>query len=261
MTSGGGRFVPGPLRPIARRVARALRDRGILGGARPAPAVPASRPATADEPIPEKTAAELRDYWRDPPDGNVPASYRDRPERSAYLVELVRRHVAPGSRILEIGCNVGRNLHYLYEAGYTELSGIEISAAAVDALRASYPDTAARAAVQVAAAEEALPGFADGAFDLVFTMAVLEHIHPESEWLFDEIRRIDARHLITIEDERSKSWRHYPRDYGAIFGGRGFEELWTEPVPAETGLPSGFRARLFQIVPVAVATPTTAGEG
>lgn len=253
MTSRLGTLVPAPLRPFARRVYRLLRGRVAAGGttdpSRPnraaAPAQVAAEPAA--EPMAGKTAEELRDYWRRPPDGNVPASYRDRPERSAYLVEIVRRHAAPEARLLEIGCNVGRNLHHLHEAGYRTLTGIEISEDAIAALRAAFPDSAARADLHVGAAEDVLPTMAEGSFDLVFTMAVLEHIHPSSEWLFDDIRRICAGHLITIEDERSRSWRHYPRDYGALFTARGFEELWTEQVPAETGLPSGFRARVFRI--------------
>jgi SAM-dependent methyltransferase len=241
-----GRLIPASLRPAARRLLARLR------GASAATRQPAPRPApragstSAPAPEPARTADELRDYWRRPPDGNVPESYRDRPERSAYLVELVGRHAGRDARILEIGCNVGRNLHHLWVAGYHGLTGVEISEDAIVALRGSFPDTAANATLLVGAAEETLPTFADGAFDLTFTMAVLEHIHPDSEAIFDEIRRITSGVLITIEDERSRSWRHFARDYGAIFGARDFTENWSEPVPAATGLPSGFVARVFR---------------
>ena len=41
--------------------------------------------------------------------------------------------------------------------------------------------------------------------DLVFTMAVLEHIHLDSEWVFSEMARIAKKYLITIEDEKNSS--------------------------------------------------------
>jgi hypothetical protein len=50
--------------------------------------------------------------------------------------------------------------------------------------------------------EDVVKSFGDRTFDLVFTMAVLEHIHTTSEWVFEEIVRITNRYVVTIEDER-----------------------------------------------------------
>jgi|GEM_PF-2464290 hypothetical protein len=62
-------------------------------------------------------------------------------------------------------------------------------------------------------------------FDLVYTMAVLEHIHDESEFIFSHITRITRKILITIEDEGGISWRHFPRNYKKIFENLGMKQI------------------------------------
>jgi hypothetical protein len=85
----------------------------------------------------------------------------------ALMAEAVRRRLARlADRILtsllEVGCNVGRNLNDLHRAG-------------------------------VGPAETVLPTYAPRSVDLVFTMAVLEHIHPASRTVFAEIARVARR--------------------------------------------------------------------
>ena len=84
-----------------------------------------------------KTRDELWAFWRSPDAANQPADYRDAPDRTAFLVGLVERHVAKDAPILELGCNVGRNLNALALAGYTHLTGVEINPDAVTLLRES----------------------------------------------------------------------------------------------------------------------------
>ena len=185
------------------------------------------------------TKEEIHRYWRAPDDGsNQPRDYLD-PKggqaRSEFLLSLV--DLPKDASILEVGCNVGRNLNHLYEAGYTNLTGIELSERAVEILRRQFPQLAD---IRVGAAEDILPTFDQ--FDLVFTMAVLVHIHPASEQaVFGELARI-ARQLIVIEDERSDSWRHFRRQYRPIFEGLGMRQVHeAKPV----GLPGSYVARVF----------------
>ncbi|MBI4261750.1 MAG: class I SAM-dependent methyltransferase, partial [Actinobacteria bacterium] len=83
---------------------------------------------------------ELHAYWREPSDPyNRPAAYLDKHERSLLVVDLVARHARTDDRILEIGCGVGRNLEHLRMAGFTRLSGNEISEEALGLLPEAYP--------------------------------------------------------------------------------------------------------------------------
>jgi SAM-dependent methyltransferase len=201
---------------------------------------------------PQKPLDDIHAYWRSPDDGaNRPEGYVGEKEsqrlRSRFLVNLVKERVYPGDKILEIGCNVGRNLNYLFTAGYRQLEAIEISEPAVKLLRERFPEMAKNTTIYNMPVEEAIPKMPDGAYDAVYTMAVLEHIHTDSEWIFPEIVRITKKNLIVIEDEKQVSSRHFPRDYGAIFGGLGLQQIKEIACsPAEHGLPRGFMARVFR---------------
>lgn len=161
---------------------------------------------------------ELHDFWRQPqPEGNVPTGFITPVGRSqallTFLDDLPRQ-----STVLEVGCNVGRNLNHLAAAGFTSLAGVEISEHAVDLLHATYP-ALAEADIHVGAAEDILPTLEP--FDVVFTMAVLEHIHPDSVGVFDEIARLTTGRLVTIEPRHHLSSRQYPYDVPRIFKARG----------------------------------------
>jgi len=199
-------------------------------------------------PVPKKSRDELHQYWKQPNDGaNQPQTYlaAGAARRSDYLVRVVREHVPPTARILEVGCNAGRNLHYLYTGGFTNLSAIEISEDAVRLLRVSFPDSAGRATILNRPLEEAVRTLRDRQFDLVFSMAVLEHIHTESEWTFAELARVTNKYLLTIEDEGCESWRHFPRQYDRVFEPLGLRQVRTDTGEAVIGLGGSFVARLF----------------
>ena len=174
----------------------------------------------------KKGTEDLRRYWEDPLHaGNKPEKYAEHPERSRYLLELLGDLDPKPKGALEVGCNVGRNLHFLQQAGY-ETTGIELSAKAVAALRETYPALAAGARIINAPAEEALRDLPAKGFDVVFTMAVLVHIPPPGcDGVFREMARVAKNHIITIEDEGLHTERHFPRDYEQIFAPLGFRQI------------------------------------
>lgn len=110
-----------------------------------------------------------------------------------------------------MGCNAGRNLNGLHETGFTNLTGIEISENAVKVLRENY-NSLKDLEIKVGKAEELLTEFDDNNFDIFYTMAVLQHIHPKS--INNVIRNIcrDSKSFCLIHEcETHVSWRHYPR--------------------------------------------------
>jgi SAM-dependent methyltransferase len=191
----------------------------------------------------------IQQYWRHPwDDANSPVAYLEGAARSQFLVELVKKYAKPNARILEIGCNVGRNLNYLFLAGFKDLSGVEISESAVQLLKQSFPEMAGHSNVYNEPIEERIRHFGDDEFSIVFTMAVLEHIPTESEWVFPEIVRIAKGRIITIEDEGGKSWRHFPRNYRQVFetlGMRQIEEICCNEIDGLDDRRDQFYARVF----------------
>lgn len=225
-------LVPNFLKPVIRPIWRAIVNSPLFRKLKNAS-------------TPRKTREELHAYWKHPWDGvNLPQGYLGGEGKSKFLVDLVKKYAETQSSILEIGCNVGRNLNYLFLAGFEHLAGIEISEEAASLLKQSYPEMARQAKIINEPAEEALRKLEDNAFDITFTMAVLEHIHRKSEFIFPEMVRITKRFLITIEDELTISWRHFPRNYRKVFESLGLKEVYESNV--ELGLGKSLYARLFK---------------
>ena len=143
----------------------------------------------------------LRRFWQQQrPVGNYfltpQTSYR-----SETIINMLKPWITSEYSILEVGCNVGRNLNHLYMSGYENLAGIEINENAVQRLRRAYPQLKS-VNIDVGPAEEVLAHYRSSSFDVVFTMAVLEHIHPSSRTVFSQIARVARRYVLAIEPSK-----------------------------------------------------------
>jgi 2-polyprenyl-3-methyl-5-hydroxy-6-metoxy-1,4-benzoquinol methylase len=189
----------------------------------------------------QKSKDELYNYWRNPDEMNDPAGYFEGNERSVFLLSLVKQTVSTDASIIELGCNVGRNLHHLWQAGYHNLSGVELNEQAIKLMRERFPEM--QIPVYQGTIEDRIKEL--GQHDLVFTMAVLEHIHKDSEWIFTEIARVTKKYMITIEDERNISERHFPRNYRQVFEELGLHQISEKHLSKKEGLNLNFYARVF----------------
>ncbi|WP_224449305.1 class I SAM-dependent methyltransferase [Haloprofundus salilacus] len=119
--------------------------------------------------------------------------------------EAIRRCIdaEPGSNvsILELGCSSGRHLAHLYDHGYRNLHGIDVNEEAMTVMRQVYPELAAAGTFYIDAIENVVTEFDDDAFDVVYSMETLQHIHPENGWVFDELARVTSERLVTVEIE------------------------------------------------------------
>jgi len=100
--------------------------------------------------------------------------------RRDAVYDLIQRIQLPATAaILEIGCSGGPLMQRLRAAGYTDLTGIDVSAPAIELAQA-------RGVPNVSVMDGAALEFADTRFDLVIASDVLEHIENEakalSEW-------------------------------------------------------------------------------
>jgi SAM-dependent methyltransferase len=166
---------------------------------------------------------EVMDYWISE---SRHEDYVDGKARSDILTGLVTEAWPDKSiSILEPGCNIGRNLHYLIEEGYTNLSGIDVSPRTLPFMQRAFPDVADTITFYEGSIEDYVEDFSDGQFDVIVTMAVLEHIHPDSEWIFEHLVRVARLGIVTIEDEvNNKSRRIWRRNYKDVFESLGIAE-------------------------------------
>ena len=100
--------------------------------------------------------------------------------RRDAVYDLIQRIQLPATAaILEIGCSGGPLMQRLRAAGYIDLTGIDVSAPAIELAQA-------RGVPNVSVMDGAALEFADTRFDLVIASDVLEHIENEakalSEW-------------------------------------------------------------------------------
>jgi SAM-dependent methyltransferase len=201
-----------------------------------------------------KNKTEIWDYWKAPwkfdaDGGNNPEDYLDSEAteaRTRFLLKIVNKFVNKDDSTLEIGCNVGRNLNALYLNGFRNLSGIEINERAIRILGASYPEMAEQANLFNSPVEDVITRLGDNAYDAVFTMAVLMHLHPESEWVFAEIVRITKKHLILIEHEESQNWRVFRRNYVNVFEPLGMRQICSYKCSGRDVVFAGYYTRVFE---------------
>jgi len=182
-----------------------------------------------------------QEYWANPDGQNKAGFYEaDTAGKKALLLDLMHKYVDKKDSILEIGCNVGRNLNVLYEDGYKTLSGLEISPTAVEAGKSMFPKL--KATMHVGALEDLITTLLK--YDVIFSLAVLEHIHTDSDWVFPEIQKRAKKFIITIEDEKNKTWKHFPRNYKNVFNAL---EQVEETAPISGGELDGFVVRVFKV--------------
>jgi len=188
---------------------------------------------------------EIHQYWQNPPSGNLPNTYiKTLDNRSGYLVELIKRYGISSDRILEIGCNVGRNLEFLFKSNFQNLNAIEINSKAILLLKETFPIMADNLQIFFGSVEEQILFLQDNSFDITFTMAVFQHIHPDSNFIFPHVTRITKKYLITVENEGSIGPTHFPRNYQKIFESLEMKQIYEEEWIKILG--KGYWLRIFK---------------
>jgi pseudaminic acid biosynthesis-associated methylase len=146
--------------------------------------------------------------------------------RESFWRDLYERF--PFKSALEVGCNVGPNLHWLAELiEPAEVFGVDVNAATLREARKRLPDVN-----PVYSPARSLP-FRDARFDLCFTMGVLIHQPPEAlPIVMNEIVRCSRRYVMcgeyyseTPEEVPYRGHRGalFKRDWGALY-----EQLFPE---------------------------------
>jgi SAM-dependent methyltransferase len=185
--------------------------------------------------------------------GNNPA---DIASKSTIIVDAMVAFWGPeissSASVLEVGSNAGPNLERLRQLGYAHLGGVEINDVAIEEMHTRFPTLARDADIQKGSLEEVLPRMADSCVDVVFSMAVLHHIHPASNSIFAEMVRVARGYVCVIEPETITIPYIFARNYGRVFerlGCTAIRKREFEPtmLSAATQVYEGYVARLFRV--------------
>ena len=106
---------------------------------------------------------------------------------------------------------------------------MEISEHVVKRLRIEYP-CLAMIPVDIGPAELSIQKYDGNSVDVIFTMSVLEHLHPDCRFLFEEIARVARKYVLAIEPRQGKrSHMQYPWDIKNEFTAVGLTCIDTKP--------------------------------
>lgn len=170
-------------------------------------------------------------------------------EVSETLGSVLEYYVPEDAKILEIGCSSGRHLAHLLESGFSNLTGIDINDESFDIMDEHFPDLAETGTFQTGAIEDIVSEYPDGAFDVVYSVETLQHIHPDNTWVFEELVRITDDMLITAENEGNSPERGregqevscvhdefplYHRDWKEVFSNLGLAQILCKPTNRDT---------------------------
>ncbi|MDR3633639.1 MAG: class I SAM-dependent methyltransferase [Isosphaeraceae bacterium] len=151
-----------------------------------------------------------------------------RTERAEWLAERIARY-RPSS-ILEVGCGYGKQLRALRRYLDVPMVGVDFSSTQLERARA-YLGGAEHIEL-VLASGRALP-FADGAFDLVLTSAVILHNPPtQAELIRREVIRVSSR-LTAHNEDTDLSYNRYGYDTAAWYRAAGIAVAEFGPIPVE----------------------------
>ena len=194
---------------------------------------------------------EVRDDWAGRSGRYSPQYYADLgPNQvSETLLDVFEHYADTDARVLELGCGSGRHLETLREHGYEHLTGIDINEDSFDVMDEAYPTLADLGTFHAGAIEDILPDYETDAFDVVYSVETLQHIHPDDTWVFDEVVRVSGDLIITAENEGNSPTRGrgesetsfvdgefplYHRNWKQVFGERDCAQLLREPTSRDT---------------------------
>lgn len=156
------------------------------------------------------------------------------PHRNPYLyieyddsITLMFQDTLPfldkNANILEIGCNAGRNLDYLYSKGYRRLTGIEIGIEPEEVMKKTFPDAYNVTTYIVGNAYEEILKLPSSCYDLVFCHSVLVNIAPRWNAIFKEMARVSKSYILIMESEGS--YNSYPRNFEKMFRKANYRQI------------------------------------
>lgn len=196
-------------------------------------------------------STEVLEQWADRSGAYSPDyyAYYGPNETSELLRERLESALEPDASVLELGCSSGRHLAHLRDHGYENLAGIEINDEAFDVMEEAYPELADAGQFYCDAIENVATEFETGAFDAVFSVETLQHIHADNDWVFEELARITDEYLVTVENEGSADDREsddsavnyvdgdfplYYRNWNDVFTEYGFVEVDSRSLKRDT---------------------------
>jgi hypothetical protein len=183
---------------------------------------------------------ECVDFWKtldnnSPSCGNRPETYAAKNNNIIYFLnKFWSPEITQKDSILELGCNCGANLHWLWMMGYRDLAGTDVNINAIKQMDLCFPYLRKSINLKIGDIGTVLRKFPCS--DVIFTMGVSMHIHPQRNFIFEEMRRVAKKYIVTIEPEPANSNYVFARNYRRVFEKMGCVQIKSVRVDALDGL-------------------------
>ena len=164
-------------------------------------------------------------YWesRTLSTNHSPMQYLVPNSRTEVLFADLLPYLDNKTSLIEVGCNAGVNLKYLFDRGYRNLAGLEINRYAVEnVLQKEYPALYEKCTFFIGNAYKEIRKIPDASFDVVFSNGVLMHISPAERSLFRDMVRISKKYIVVITGEIGSP---FPYDFEKIFSDLGCKTI------------------------------------
>ena len=149
--------------------------------------------------------------------GKWSPEFYDRPQHSRLVTKIIDE-VPLSASLMELGCNRGTDMNYLYLAGYRDLKGVDVSSTGLREFARAYPESWARADIQHDLFQRYLLNQSSKSVEFIYSNgATIELVHPSFP-IVQEICRV-ARLGVLLELHLTG---HIPRDYLWQFKRNGF---------------------------------------
>lgn len=161
--------------------------------------------------------------------------------------------VTPNMSVFELGCNCGVNLNWLSTYGFSNFGGIDINKNAINKMKEYYTKLYKTGNFHIGSIEDKLHNISTKEYDVVFSMATLQHIHHTSNETFPEIVRIAKKYILTLENESMNYGYMFARNYKDILEPLGCKEIKNLQITKATH-PNlnrnyhGYTMRLFKVL-------------
>ncbi len=160
---------------------------------------------------------QLRDFYNQSWTNALANQREDFGDLEASLQFIEQNNISRESKILEIGCAIGKLCHELSIKGFDDVVGIDISERAIQYGKAKYPHLALHSY------EGSDLSFLEGNFDICLSFDVVEHIpdinrhfqsvikilNPSGKYLFQTPNILSNSVVETIKNKGKMTWKIY----------------------------------------------------
>lgn len=157
-------------------------------------------------------------------------------------LNVMTRYAQKDWTFLEVGCNTGKVMAALIEAGYKNISGIEINKHAIEIGQKAF-SVLKTVSITCAPLEDVIRDIPE--VDMIYACGVLMHLPHELDWVFPVIASKARKLILTTENETETDFFKWGRNYREVYEPLGWKQVEEQSGALYPPLPASSIVRVF----------------